>query len=92
MHTLVTLSQFLLVVLTPVQMTIFILQPSSGAPFWRSYVSAWQRTFSILGKLPALLFVAGDEAERKKSVVALVWTALSIPGMVLVGSALLLMN
>lgn len=67
MHTLVTLSQFLLVVLTAVQMTIFILQPSSGARFWRSYVSAWQRTFSIFGKLLALLFVAGDETERKLS-------------------------
>jgi hypothetical protein len=78
---------FLLSILMPVQMMIFVVQPANEAPMWRSYMAAWRQTFSFVGRAAHMLFV-GNKAERKMSIAALLWAVLCIPGIVIVGHAI----
>jgi hypothetical protein len=92
MHALGTIAAFFRAVFTPIQLMLFVAQPSAGRPLWRSYMSAWKRTLSFFRAAIVMLFVGDNDAERKMSIAAFVWAGLCIPGVVIVDHALNLMK
>ncbi len=95
MNTLHQILTYPLLLLMPVQSLIFVRGPATRDSMWRSYASSWARTFRLATTAIAFLLrphIGGGKADRRASVLFLVWAVLSVPGFFIVRHALVLMK